>query len=74
MIFSQLYLGNPFEVVVPHFLIGGMVGLGHRDAVPIVSTLVCMVTYWTKPLVSHDVRLSGSSDFTKLLYCLFLNL
>ena len=31
-----------------------------------VSALVC--THWTRPIVSHDVRLSGAYDFTKLLY------
>ena len=38
-------LGNPFEVVVHHLLIGGMTGLGHRDEFPMVSVLMCTVTY-----------------------------
>ena len=50
-------LGNSFEVVVHNILIRRMVGLGHWE-VPMVSALVCMVTYWIKPMVSHDVRLS----------------
>ena len=50
-------LGNSFEVVVHNIVIRRMVGLGHRE-VSIVSALVCMVTYWIKPMVSHDVRLS----------------
>nr|CAN74791.1 hypothetical protein VITISV_033137 [Vitis vinifera] len=36
-------LGNPFEVVVHHPLIGCMVSLGHQDGVTMVSALVCMV-------------------------------
>ena len=63
-------LGNLLEDVVHHLLIGGKVGLGYRDEFPMVSALVCMVTYWTGPTVSHDVRLLGSYDFTKLLYCI----
>ena len=54
-------LGNPFEVVVYYLLIGGMASLGYRDGFPIVSALVCMVTHWTRLMVSHD--------FTKLLHC-----
>ena len=33
-----------------------------------VSALVCMVTHWTKPTVSYDLRLSSSHDLNKLLY------
>ena len=51
-----------------HFLIGGIVSLGRQDEVPMLSALVFMVTHWTRPTVSHDIRLSGSYDFTKLLY------
>ena len=47
-------LGNLLEDVVLHLLIGGKVGLGYRDEFPMVSVLVCMVTYWTGPTVSHD--------------------
>ena len=61
-------LGNPFEAVVYHLIIGGMTGLDCRDEVPMMSTLMCMVTYWTGPTMSHDIRLLGSHDFTKLLY------
>ena len=62
-------LGNPLEVVVYYLLIGGMIGLGYRDMFLMVSALVCMVTHWTEPIVSHDLRLSSSHDLTKLLYC-----
>ena len=62
-------LSNLLEVVVHHLLIGGMVGFGYRDGFPMVSALVCMVTHWTKPIVSHDFRLSSSHDLTKLLHC-----
>ena len=32
----------------------------------IMTALMFMVTYWIRPKVSHDIRLSGSHDFTKL--------
>ena len=38
-------LGNLFEVVVHHLLIGGMDGLEYRDGVPMVSALVHMITH-----------------------------
>ena len=31
-------------------------------------TSVCMVTHWTRPTISHDLRLSSSHDLTKMLY------
>ena len=62
-------LRNPLEVIVYHLLIGGMIGLGYQDGFPMVSALVCMVTHWTGPMMSHDLRLSSSYDFTKLLQC-----
>ena len=62
-------LGNPLEVVVHYLLIGGIVGLSYRDEFPMVSALVCIVTHWTRPTVSHDLRLSISHDLTKLLHC-----
>ena len=33
-----------------------------------VSVLVCMVTHWIGLIGSHDIRLSGSHNFTKLIY------
>ena len=62
-------LGNPLEVVMHHLLIRGMVGLGYQDKFLMVSALVCMVTHWTRPTMSHDLRLSSSHDLTKLLHC-----
>ena len=62
-------LGNPLEVVVHHLLIGGMVGLRYWDGFPMVSTLLCMITRWTRPMMSHDLRLSSSHDLTKILHC-----
>ena len=62
-------LGNPLDVVVHHLLIGGMAGLGYLDKFPMVSALVCMVTHWTRPTVSHDLRISSSHNLTKLLHC-----
>ena len=57
-------LGNPLEVVVHYLLIGGMTNLGYRNGFPMVSALVCIVTYWIGPTVSHDL--------TKLLHCVVL--
>ena len=62
-------LDNTLEVVVHHLLIGGMTGLSYQDEVPMVSALVCMVTYWIRPMVSQDLRQSSSHDLTKLLHC-----
>ena len=62
-------LGNPLEVVVHHLLIRGMVGLSYWDVLPMVSALVCMVTHWTRPTVSNDLKLSSNHDVTKLLHC-----
>ena len=47
-----------------------MTGLGYQDGVPMVSALMCMPTHWTGPMVSRDIRLSSSHDFTKLLQCI----
>ena len=60
-------LSNSFKAIVHYILIGRMTGLGHRDEIPMVSALVCIVTHWIRLTVSHDIRLSGSNDFTKLL-------
>ena len=38
-------LGNPLEVVVYHFLIGGMIGLNYSNDFPMVNALVYMVTH-----------------------------
>ena len=61
-------LGNPLEVVMHHLLIGGIVGLSYRDGFPMVSALVCIVSHWTGPIVSHGLRLSSSHYLTKLLH------
>ena len=62
-------LGSPLEVVVYHLLIGGIVGFGCRNGFLMVSALVCMVTHWTRSMVSHELRLSSSHDLVKLLHC-----
>ena len=70
LVYNQfISLGNPLEVVVYHLLIGGMVGLSYWDGLPMVSVLVCMITHWTRPTVSHDLRLWSSHDLAKLLHC-----
>ena len=51
-----------------YLLIGGMVGLSYRDGFSMVSALVYIVTHWTRPMVSHDLRLSSSHDFTKMFH------
>ena len=48
-------LGNPSEDVVHYFLIRKMIFHGHWVEFPIVSALVCMVTHWVGPMVSHDI-------------------
>ena len=63
-------LGNSFKVVVHYLIIGGMIGLSHLDGFLMVSALMCMVTHWIEHTISHNIRLSGSHDFTKLLYCI----
>ena len=47
-------LSNLLKVVVHHLLIRGMVGLSYRDEFPMVSALVCIVTHWIGPMVSHE--------------------
>ena len=61
-------LGNLFEGVVHYLLIGGMTSLGRWDRFSMVSALMCMVIHWTRPTMSHELRLSSSHDLTKLLY------
>ena len=62
-------LGNPLVVVMHYLLIEGMTSLSYRDGFPMVSVLVCMVTYRTRLVVSHDLRLSSNHDLTKMLHC-----
>ena len=69
LVHNQLMgLSNPLEVVMHQLLIGEMVGLSYRNGFPMVSALVCMVTHWTWPATSHDLRMSSNHDLTKLLY------
>ena len=49
-------LYNLFEIVMHYLLIGGMICLGHLDGFPMVSVLVCMVTYYTRFMVNHDIN------------------
>ena len=63
-------LSNSLEVIVHHLLIRGMVGIGYQDKFPIVRAPVSIVTHWTGSTMSHDLRLSSSYDFTKLLHCI----
>ena len=49
---------------------GRMVGFDHCDEILMVSATVCTIIHWTRPMVSHDERLSSCHDFTKLLCCI----
>ena len=44
------------------------IGLCHWDEFSMVSALVCTVTHWIGPTMSHDIRILGSHDFIKFLY------
>ena len=59
-------LCNLLEVVVHYLPIRGIARLGHQDEFFVASALVCIVTYWTRPVVNHDVKLLSSHDFAKL--------
>ena len=48
-------LDNLFEVVMHYLLIRGMICLGHLDEFPMVSVLICMVIYYTRFMVNHDI-------------------
>ena len=65
---------NPLEVIVHHLLIGMMASLSYWDRFPMVSALVCMVTHWTKPMVSHDLKLSSVMTSPSFFIMLSLNL
>ena len=51
-----------------------MIGLSHQDEFLIESALLCTVRHWIGFMVSHDIRLLSSYDFTKLLYCIVFQL
>ena len=55
-------LGNLIEAIVYYLLIRGMICLDHQDKGPIVSALVCIVKYWIRPIINHDVRLLDNRD------------
>ena len=63
-------LGNPLKVVRHHLLIREMTCFNYRDGFPMVCALVFVVTHWTRPKMSYDLRLSSSHDFIKLLHCI----
>ena len=35
-----------------------------------MSALLCTITHWIGPTVNHNIRILGSHDFTKILYCI----
>ena len=55
-------LDNLVKIVVYYFLIKEMTYLDRCDKFSIVSTLVCIVTHWTRPTVNQDIRLSDCHD------------
>ena len=55
-------LGNLTEIVVYYLLMGGMICFGCRDEFPMMSALVCVVTYWTILMMNHDTRISNCYD------------
>ena len=64
-------LSNPFDFVVHYLLIEGMTYLGHWDGFFMISSLVCMITHYTRPTYDESWHwLSCSYDLTKLLYCI----
>ena len=48
-------LGNLYKIAMYYLLIRGMIGFDHLDEFPMVSALVCMITYWTWNMVNHDI-------------------
>ena len=58
LVYNQfMSLSNTFEAMLYHFLLGGMIGLTiNYDEFSMVSALMCMVTHWIWPMVSHDIR------------------
>ena len=62
----------PFEVLVHYLLIREIASLSYWDEIPMVNVLMCMVIHWIEPTVSHDIRLSGSHNFTKLIHNLLI--
>ena len=48
-------LGNASDVTMHYPLIEGITYLGCLDGFPMVNALICMVTHWIRPMVSHDI-------------------
>ena len=67
-------LGNPIEIIMHYPLIGGMIYLGCRERISMVSTLVCMGTHSTKPTINHHVRLLSCHDLASFYIVQTLNL
>ena len=53
---SLMDLGNPFEIVVHYLLIEGIKSLSHQDKILMVSVLMYMIAYWTRPMVTHNIN------------------
>ena len=50
-------LGNSVETIVYCLLIKGVIYLNRRDEFPMVCALVCMIAYWIRSTMNHDIRL-----------------
>ena len=44
--------------------------LCHRDEILMMSEIIYTITHYTGLMVNQDIKLLGSHDFTKLLYCI----
>ena len=70
LVYSQFVgLGNSLKAIVHHVLIDMMTSLSYWDRFPMVSALVCMIIHWTRPIVSHNLKLSSNHDFTNMFHC-----
>ena len=57
MVHNQfINLGNPIGIVVHYLQIEGMTYLNYQDSFPMMSIVVCMITYWTRLMVNYDIN------------------
>ena len=56
-----------------YLLIEMMIGLNHLGEVLMVSTLICIIAYLIRPMVSYDIRRLNSYDSSNCYTVLLLN-
>ena len=57
MVHNQfINLGNPIRTVVHYLQIEGITYLNYQDSFPMMSIVVCMITYWTRLMVNYDIN------------------